>query len=88
MEGEGPRHGTPVRLDVAIAGTDAVAVNTVAAALLGFDPNSIGFLVLAGRAGLGSADLKTITIGGDALGDVRKICRPHSNHYIHAIGIA
>ena len=82
MHGEGPRHGTPIRLNVAIAGTDAVAVDSVAANLLGFAPRSIGFLVLAERAGLGVADLDAIAIVGDALNDVRKACRPHSNHHV------
>src|SRR5262249_18724665 len=36
MHREGPRHGTPLPLRVAIAGADAVAVDAVAAAIMGF----------------------------------------------------
>src|SRR5262249_17885397 len=57
MHREGPRHGTPVRLGVVVAGTDAVAVDAVAAAVMGFDPRSIGYLVYAHAAGLGEIDL-------------------------------
>ena len=35
---KGPRHGTPIRLGTVIAGTDPVAVDAVAAAVMGFDP--------------------------------------------------
>src|SRR5262249_44388761 len=44
MHREGPRHGTPIALGVVVAGTDAVAVDAVAAAVMGFDPLQIGYL--------------------------------------------
>lgn len=80
MHGEGPRHGTPIRLNVALAGTDPVAVDSVAASLLGFEPRSIGFLALAERAGLGVADPEAIELVGDDWNKLRRPCRPHSNH--------
>lgn len=83
MHREGPRHGTPIRLDVAIAGTDPVAVDAVAAAVMGFDPLSIGFLALADAAGLGVADLGRIRIVGDPIAKVRRRCVPHSNDAVH-----
>ncbi len=49
MHREGPRHGTPLKLGVAIAGTDAVAVDAVATAVMGFDPFQIGYLKLRAR---------------------------------------
>ncbi|MFO0953630.1 MAG: DUF362 domain-containing protein [Isosphaeraceae bacterium] len=52
MHREGPRHGTPIALRTVIAGTDAVAVDAVAAAVMGFDPSLIGYLVYAEAAGL------------------------------------
>lgn len=70
-EGEGPRHGRRVALGTVIAGTDAVAVDAVAAAVLGFEPMEIAYLRLAHATGLGRADLASITILGDP------IARPH-----------
>lgn len=83
MHREGPRHGTPIRLGLAVAGTDPVAVDAVGAAAMGFDPMRIGYLRLAHEAGLGVADLDRIEIVGDALDRVRRPCVPHSNIVVH-----
>ncbi len=82
MHREGPRHGTPIRLGTIVAGTDAVAVDAVAAAVMGFNPMSIGYLRYAHDAGLGVADLGSIAIVGDPIAAVRRRCVPHSNHAI------
>lgn len=82
MHREGPRHGTPIGLGTVIAGTDALAVDAVAAAVMGFDPNQIGYLALAGAAGLGTIDLDAISIVGDPIERVRRRFVPHSNHAI------
>lgn len=82
MHREGPRHGTPIRLGVVVAGTDAVAVDAVAAAVMGFDPRSIGYLAYAHAAGLGEIDLDRITVVGDPVASVRRRFVPHSNHAV------
>jgi uncharacterized protein (DUF362 family) len=82
MHREGPRHGTPLPLGVVIAGTDAVAVDAVSAAVMGFDPSQIGYLHYAQQAGLGVADIERITILGDPIHQVRRRFVPHSNHAI------
>jgi len=82
MHREGPRHGTPIRLGMAIAGTDAVAVDAVAAAVMGFDPRVIGFLRYADAAGLGVADLDRIEVVGDPIAAVQKRFVPHSNERV------
>jgi uncharacterized protein (DUF362 family) len=82
MHREGPRHGTPIRLGTVVAGTDAVAVDAVAAAMMGFDPMAIGYLRLAHAAGLGVADLARIEVVGDPIATVRRRCVPHSNYAI------
>jgi uncharacterized protein (DUF362 family) len=50
----------------ALAGSDFVAVDTVAATLLGFDPQDVGYLVYASEDGYGTMDLSRITISGNA----------------------
>ncbi len=82
MHREGPRHGTPIQLRTVVAGVDAVAVDAVATAVMGFDPMQIGYLRYAQAAGLGVADLEAIAILGDPLGSVARVCVPHSNHAI------
>jgi uncharacterized protein (DUF362 family) len=82
MHREGPRHGTPIKLGVVIAGTDAVAVDAVAAAVMGFDPGAIGYLHYAGAAGLGVTDLEAIRVVGDPIASVRRRFVPHSNHSV------
>ena len=82
MHGEGPRQGTPIPLRVALAGTDPVAVDAVAAAVMGFDPLQIGYLAEAQQRGLGWAQLDQIDLVGDPLESVRRSCRPHSCHFV------
>ncbi len=82
MHGEGPRHGTPIRLGVAVAGIDPVAVDAVGAAVMGFDPMAIGYLRLAHEAGLGVADLGRIEVVGAPIAAVMRRCVPHSNNLV------
>jgi uncharacterized protein (DUF362 family) len=82
MHREGPRHGTPIGLGTIVAGTDAVAVDAVAAAVMGFNPLEIGYLRYAQEAGLGTADLAAIELVGDPIERVGRRCVPHSNHAV------
>mgnify|MGYP001037477836 CR=1 FL=1 len=77
MQGQGPRLGTPLKLGTVIAGTDPVAVDAVAAAIMGFDPLDVAYLRRAQAAGLGVADLAGITILGEPWSQVRRRCRRH-----------
>jgi uncharacterized protein (DUF362 family) len=63
--GPGPRIMKPVKKDVILASSDQVAVDAVAAKLLGFDPMSIKYLNLAQENGLGCARPEDIEIAGD-----------------------
>ena len=64
--GPGPRTMVPVRKDVMLAAADQVAIDAVAAKMMGFDPLSIRYLALAHERGLGVADPRDIEITGDA----------------------
>lgn len=44
MEGEGPVRGTPVESGVAVAGTNALAVDIIGSEVMGFDYRTIGYL--------------------------------------------
>ena len=71
MEGEGPSGGEPRDLGVLLAGADALAVDTVAASLVGFDPLSLPILQVARRRGLCSGRLDDIELLGETLDSVR-----------------
>ena len=64
-DGPGPRCMMPQVKDVILASADQVAIDAVAAKLMGFDPLSIKFIRLAHDAGLGCGDPRDIEIVGD-----------------------
>jgi uncharacterized protein (DUF362 family) len=63
--GPGPRTMFPVVKDVILASDDQVAIDAVAAKLMGFDPLSIGYIGLAHQDKLGVGDVRDIEIVGD-----------------------
>jgi uncharacterized protein (DUF362 family) len=63
--GPGPRTMFPVVKDVMLASEDQVAIDAVAARMMGFDPLQIPYLRMAQEDGLGVADPKDIHIVGD-----------------------
>ncbi|MBD3868681.1 MAG: DUF362 domain-containing protein [Acidobacteria bacterium] len=63
--GPGPRTMIPVIKNVMLAGSDQVAIDAVAAKMMGFDPMQIGYIRLAHQDGLGVGDPRDIEIVGD-----------------------
>jgi uncharacterized protein (DUF362 family) len=74
MEGAGPVEGDPVDWHLALAGTDALAVDALTADLMGFRLADIGYLDYCRQLGLGVAELADI----DALGTVDLAAARHS----------
>jgi uncharacterized protein (DUF362 family) len=72
MEGDGPIAGTPVGLNLLMAGTDAVAVDTVGARIMDIDPAEVLALCLAQGMGYGVWDEKEIQILGNSIQEVRR----------------
>ena len=64
-DGPGPRCMTPHVKNVILASADQVAIDAVAAKLMGMDPMQIKFIRLAHEAGLGCGDPRDIQIAGD-----------------------
>ena len=62
MEGDGPVNGAPVAMGVALAGFDAVAVDAVAATLIGLDPHGVGYLEMIAQAGKGVNEMSKIDV--------------------------
>ena len=64
-DGAGPRTMIPRVKNLVLAATDSVAIDAIAAQLMGFDPMSIPFLRMAHERGLGIADPRQIELVGD-----------------------
>ncbi|RPJ41060.1 MAG: DUF362 domain-containing protein [Deltaproteobacteria bacterium] len=80
MEGDGPVAGTPVELNLIMAGTDAVAVDTIAARIMDIDPEEVAPLAWAKKMGFGVGDETEIRILGNSIAEVfrafKRSCAP------------
>jgi uncharacterized protein (DUF362 family) len=66
--GAGPRTMDPVVGNIVLAGADSVAIDAVAASIMGFDPMSIPYLRMATERGLGEARIDRIDVAGEDIG--------------------
>ena len=64
-DGPGPRCMVPYAKNVILASSDQVAIDAMAAKLMGFDPMSIKFIRIAHELGLGCGDPREIEVVGD-----------------------
>jgi len=72
LEGAGPSSGKPVKTGIIICGKNAVAVDSAAAKIMGFDPYEIPHLKFAAEHGIGRGlDLDKLKIVGESLNDVK-----------------
>ena len=69
-DGPGPRAMRWHTKNVILASADQVAIDAVAARMMGFDPMSIRFIRLAHEAGLGCGDVNEIEIVGEDISQV------------------
>jgi uncharacterized protein (DUF362 family)/Pyruvate/2-oxoacid:ferredoxin oxidoreductase delta subunit len=65
MEGQGPSGGRPREVGRLLASRQAVALDTVMAAMMGLEPRSVPMLRIAEARGLGPADLGAVEIDGE-----------------------
>jgi len=72
MEGDGPSTGPLVKMDVIVAGTNPVATDMVAAAVMGFEPKDVPTFEWANKAGLKPASLDEIEVRGAPVETVRR----------------
>ena len=63
--GPGPRTMKPVVKDYMLASADQVAIDAVAAKMMGFDPMSLEYIAVAHEDGLGVGDPRDIELVGD-----------------------
>ena len=66
-DGAGPRTMVPHVKDYLLASSDSVAIDAVAARMMGFDPMKIDYLRMAHEMGLGAADPRDIDVVGESI---------------------
>jgi len=72
MEGEqGPSFGNPRKVGIIIAGEDGVAVDAVAASLIGYNPAALPTIKYAEQRGVGVGDVRKIQIVGSRVEEVK-----------------
>lgn len=64
--------GSPVEMNLVLAGRDMVAVDSVATAVMGIDSSKVKYLQLAEKRGLGVANLNKIIVLGEKIEDVTR----------------
>lgn len=80
MEGQGPHAGTPIEMNLIVAGTRTVSTDAVTAYIMGFEPIEIPAIRCAAADGLGEMDLEKIEVVGESADAVRKFFkRPNDN---------
>ena len=62
LDGHGPMEGTPVATNKVLIANNPVAADATAAYLMNLDATKIGHIKVAEQFGLGTADLKSVTI--------------------------
>jgi uncharacterized protein (DUF362 family) len=68
--GPGPRTMVPVEQGVMLASADSVAIDAVAARIMGFDPMTIDYIRLAHEDGLGTGRIDEIEVVGENIRDM------------------
>lgn len=71
LEGNGPKSGQPKEMNLVLASGDLVALDTVAAQIMGFEPDRIEHLQLCAQHGLGTADPERVLVAGESIEGVR-----------------
>jgi uncharacterized protein (DUF362 family) len=69
-DGPGPRCMIPLVKNYILASADQVAIDAVAAKMMGFDPMKIGFIRLATEDGLGMGRLQEVEVVGEDISEV------------------
>lgn len=68
--GPGPRTMIPFEKDYMLASSDSVAIDAVAAKMMGFDPMSIKYIRMAHEDGLGTGRIEEIEVVGEDISNV------------------
>lgn len=85
LEGNGPKSGIPRIADRVLASGDFVALDAVAAKIMGFDPGAIPHIQLCHDRGLGRGKLGEITIVGEDIAGLNLHFQPARNNQVAVV---
>lgn len=88
LEGNGPKAGRPKEMGLVLASGDLVALDTVAALVMGFNPVRIEHLQLCARNGLGQVDIDQISVLGEAIQGVSQPFMPARHNVVSWLELA
>lgn len=71
MEGQGPHAGTPLEMNLLIAGRQTVATDAVTSYVMGFETVEIPAVRIAASEGMGEREMENIEVVGTPADDVR-----------------
>lgn len=77
MEGNGPTHGKPVDLGIAIASTDALSADRIACEVIGVEFDRVGYFHYCSEWGMGEADPEKIEVLGCKIEECKMPFRLH-----------
>jgi uncharacterized protein (DUF362 family) len=80
-DGPGPRCMAPHVKNFILASGDMVAIDAIAAKMMGFDPLSLKFIRLAHEQGLGCGDVRSIDVVGEDISNVNFHFDCHSDTF-------
>ncbi len=72
LEGAGPVSGTPVKMDLLIAGKDVVATDATACRVMDIDPTEIYHIKRAYEKGFGEIDKAKISVVGSEIDEIKR----------------
>ncbi|MEM2875826.1 MAG: DUF362 domain-containing protein [Candidatus Bathyarchaeia archaeon] len=72
MEGMGPVWGSPVNMNLLVAGTNPVTVDSVCSNIMGISPYSIELLWRAYKEGMGEINIERVDVVGSRVEDFRR----------------
>ncbi len=85
MEGQGPHAGTPVEMNLLIAGAKTVSVDAVTAYVMGFETVEVPAVRIAASDGLGVREMEEIHVVGTSVAEVRRFFKRPMNDPIGLI---
>lgn len=71
MEGDGPASGTPRKVNLLLTSKDPVAIDAIAAEIIGYKPYQVPTTKIASEAGLGIGWPEAVYVVGEQLKDVK-----------------
>ncbi len=88
LEGNGPKTGLPRICDRVLASGDIVALDSVLARIMGFDPLAIRHLTLAQEKGIGVCDPGSIEVVGEDISSLDFGFKPARHNFVSVVELA